>query len=63
MKQGQRRYCGIAACRNPWPTSPKAYEEEFQKAIKCSCMKCRGSKGSKAENIIEELQEKDIVAA
>ena len=62
-KQGQKCYCGTVACRNPWPTSPKAYEEEFLKAIKCNCRKCRGSKGSKAENIVEELQEKDTIKA
>ena len=62
-KQGQKCYCGAAVCRNPWPTSPKTYEEEFQKAIKCNCRKCRGNKGSNAENIVEELQEKDTIAA
>ena len=32
-KQGQKCYCGTAACRNSWPTSPKAHEEEYQKAF------------------------------
>jgi len=50
-------------CRNPWPTSPKAYEETFQKAIQCNCRKCRGEKGSQADIVEEELQEKDTTAA
>ena len=50
-------------CRNPWPTSPKAYEETFQNAIQCNCRKCRGKKRSQADIVVEELQEKDTAAA
>ena len=62
-KQGQKCYCGTLTCRNLWPTSPKAYEETFQKAIQCNCRKCRGEKGSKADIVVEKLKENDTAAA
>ena len=38
-------------------------KKNFKKAIKCNCRQCRGSTGSKPDNVVEEMQEKDIIAA